>query len=158
MMSGYRMGIIAWSQLIMTLTYASCTSPAHSYRSELRARWSAWARLNHGAAAAAAAAAADYDVSFEVRCRRSRWIAVLVTSACGRSNHWLSELVQNIFSDTFTLNTEMRGNYFENRKFCGVGGPTPELGLVRWCRSRRQMPCDLLERLSEPGSMHRHPG
>lgn len=54
----------------MTLTYASCTSPAHSYRSECRARWSAWASLNHGAAAAA-----DYNVSFEVRCRRSRWIA-----------------------------------------------------------------------------------
>ena len=69
MMSGYHMSIIAWSQLIMTLTNASCTSLAHSYRSECRARWSAWARLNHGAATAA-----DYDVSFEVRCRRSRWI------------------------------------------------------------------------------------
>jgi len=47
---------------------------------------SAWALLNH-------AAADDYDVSLEVRCRRSRWIAGLVTPACGRSNHWLSELM-----------------------------------------------------------------
>jgi len=68
---------------------------------------------------------------FEVRCRRSRWIAGWITPACGRSNHWLSELMYDIFSDTCTFNTEMRGNYFDNRKFCSVGGPTPELGLVR---------------------------
>ena len=126
------MSIIALSQLIMTLKYASCT-PAHSCGSVRRTRWSAWVRLNHGAAAAAAAAAAaDYDVAFEVLRRRRRWIA-----------GWLHLLVGEVitgcrnrcrmFSDTFAVNKEMKlhGYYSENRRFCSVGGPTPELGLVR---------------------------